>query len=362
MQPAFALHWQAPAGTSYQATMWLPYLKRLGKPYFVLVRTATNFNDVCKVTDAPVILRSGMSELDSIVCDSLKVMFYVNTATRNDHVLRYTKLTHVQLNHGDSDKAPSHNPMFRVYDRNFVAGQAAIDRFAANGVWMPKEMFSIVGRPQVSEVRQAGVHISEVAAPTLLYAPTWSGFYSDSDYSSLSVGLEMLTQALARGATVIFRPHPYARRNPRDKAACEQIIELLAKDAAESSRKHVFGDEAENQLSIVECFNASDAMISDVSSVVGDYLFSEKPFAITAITTPAEHFAAEYPVARAGYVVDAHKRELRGFESVLDDLFGADPLRQVRKEMKSYYLGDISSQDYAGRFFSEARKLFGDAG
>ncbi|MDR1237394.1 MAG: hypothetical protein LBK28_04045, partial [Propionibacteriaceae bacterium] len=170
LQPAFALHWQAPAGTSYQAKMWLPYLERLNKPYFILVRTATNFADICKETDAPVILRGGMSELADIVCDSLKVMFYVNTATRNDHVLRYKELTHVQLNHGDSDKAPSYNPMFRVYDRNFVAGQAAIDRFAANGVWMPKEMFTIVGRPQVADVKQASAPIAELADPTLLYA------------------------------------------------------------------------------------------------------------------------------------------------------------------------------------------------
>src|SRR5699024_12219569 len=55
----------------------------------------------------------------------------------SDLIVSYTQLTHVQLNHGESDKGPSFSPVFRSYDKDFVAGQAAIDRFAANGVAMP---------------------------------------------------------------------------------------------------------------------------------------------------------------------------------------------------------------------------------
>jgi hypothetical protein len=357
LQPAFGLHWQAPAGTAYQAKMWLPYLDRLGVPYFVLVRTTTNLEDVRKVSKAPVILRQGLDELDPVIADSLKVMFYVNTSTRNDHVLRYTQLTHVQLNHGDSDKAPSYNPVFRAFDKNFVAGQAAIDRFAANGVWMPQQMFTIVGRPQVEDVEQARSPIAEITAPVVLYAPTWSGFYADADYSSLPAGPKIVQTLLDRGCSIVFRPHPYARRKPANVRACDEIFAMLEADAAASGRRHVYGAKAEEEWSVFDCFNASDALISDVSSVVGDYLFSEKPVAMAAVTVKVGDFAAEFPVAKATYIIDCYKQKLGNLEAVLDDMLGADSMLATRKELKTYYLGDIPSENYADRFLDEARKL-----
>ena len=44
-------------------------------------------------------------------------------------------------------------------------------------------------------------------------------------------------------------------------------------------------------------------MVSDVSSVVSDYLFSGKPFAMIAVPAEPEVFVVEYPVARASYVI-----------------------------------------------------------
>ena len=53
-------------------------------------------------------------------------------------MVRFNQLTHIQLLHGDSDKASSFNPVTAMFDRIFVAGQAAIDRYAANGVLIPR--------------------------------------------------------------------------------------------------------------------------------------------------------------------------------------------------------------------------------
>ena len=57
--------------------------------------------------------------------------------------------------------------------------------------------------------------------------------------------------------------------------------------------------------SILDTFNQVDALISDVSSVIPDFLYSEKPFALTSMaaeTTTAE-FLADFPLARAGYLL-----------------------------------------------------------
>lgn len=355
-EPVFLVHWNAPAGTAYQLAMWLPYLERLNRKFFVLVRNQTNFHEVVGLTKAPVVMRMGLNQLDEVIAPSLRAAFYVNTATVNNHVVRYTNLKHIQLNHGDSDKVPSHNPVFRLYDKNFVAGQAAIDRFAANGVSMPAEMFTIVGRPQVENVAIATGPIASIANPRVLYAPTWAGFYADSNYSSLLVGYDIIKALVARGCSVVFRPHPYSQRSAALARECDRIRTLLAEDRRTNGRPHVFGAEAEVAMTVADCFNASDAMVSDVSSVVADYLYSEKPFAMVAVSTPASRFPEEFPLARAAYVIDAHGGRLEGLDTALDDLLGSDPLAAARRDLKKYYLGDIPSDRYAQRFLDEASR------
>ncbi|MFI6326795.1 CDP-glycerol glycerophosphotransferase family protein [Micromonospora chersina] len=355
-EPVFLVHWNAPAGTAYQLAMWLPYLERLNRKFFVLVRNQTNFHEVVGLTKAPVVMRMGLNQLDEVIAPSLRAAFYVNTATVNNHVVRYTHLKHIQLNHGDSDKVPSHNPVFRLYDKNFVAGQAAIDRFAANGVSMPAEMFTIVGRPQVENVAIATGPIASIANPRVLYAPTWAGFYADSNYSSLLVGYDIIKALVARGCSVVFRPHPYSQRSAALAGECDRIRTLLAEDRRTNGRPHVFGAEAEVAMTVADCFNASDAMVSDVSSVVADYLYSEKPFAMVAVSTPAARFPEAFPLARAAYVIDAHGGRLEGLDTALDDLLGSDPLAAARRDLKKYYLGDIPSDRYAQRFLDEASR------
>ncbi|MEU4366421.1 CDP-glycerol glycerophosphotransferase family protein [Micromonospora chersina] len=355
-EPVFLVHWNAPAGTAYQLAMWLPYLERLNRKFFVLVRNQTNFHEVVGLTKAPVVMRMGLNQLDEVIAPSLRAAFYVNTATVNNHVVRYTNLKHIQLNHGDSDKVPSHNPVFRLYDKNFVAGQAAIDRFAANGVSMPAEMFTIVGRPQVENVAIATAPIASIANPRVLYAPTWAGFYADSNYSSLLVGYDIIKALVARGCSVVFRPHPYSQRSAALARECDRIRTLLAEDRRTNGRPHVFGAEAEVAMTVADCFNASDAMVSDVSSVVADYLYSEKPFAMVAVSTPAARFPEAFPLARAAYVIDAHGGRLEGLDTALDDLLDSDPLAAARRDLKKYYLGDIPSDRYAQRFLDEASR------
>ncbi|HRA74915.1 MAG TPA: CDP-glycerol glycerophosphotransferase family protein [Propionicimonas sp.] len=353
--PVFAFHWQAPVGTAYQATMWLPYLARLGVPYFILVRTIANFEEVSRLTDAPVILRIGLEDLDPIVCPSLKAVFYANTAVRNSHMIRFPALTHIQLNHGDSDKIASVSPTFRQYDKNFVAGQAAIDRFAKHGVATRADQFVIVGRPQLEHVERVVPGQPLPAAPTVLYSPTWSGFYEDSDYSSLVAGPDIVEALLRRGCTVIFRPHPYARRHKGNSDACDRIIALLTEDAAQTGRAHVHGVAAETDWSVVDCFNACDAMVSDVSSLVSDFLISGKPFAMGAVSAHGPAFVEEFPQAEAAYVIEIENGSPVGIDEVLTDLLGADPKAATRESLRTYYLSDTPPEQCVERFVSQAR-------
>lgn len=351
--PRFVLYWEAGLETTYQISMWLPYLEQIGERFVIVLRHPRNLEAVAALTDRPVVVVRAMDGLDQVLVPSLTTAFYVNNSIRNCHFVRFTELTHVQLNHGDSDKAPSFNPVMRMYDLNFVAGQAAVDRYAANGVTTREDFFRIVGRPQVADVAPAAARPAD-APLTVLYAPTWAGFMADSNYSSLLQGPDIVRELLRRGTTVVFRPHPHAWRSRSLAAACREIEQLLAADAAATGRAHLFGEVAAQQMSVVDCFNAADAMVSDVSSVVPDFLFSGKPFALVAVGTTTEDFVAANPVAEGAYVID---EELTGLGAALDDLLGPDPLRTDRLRLRTAYLGDVERDDYVGLFLDAAREV-----
>lgn len=351
-QPKFYFYWDASAGTVFQAEMWIPYLEQLGERYCIILRNTANYHDLREITDAPIIVRPAMADLDAMVVPSVKATFYVNNAIRNAHFARFFEITHIQLNHGDSDKPPSFNPVMRMYDRNFVAGQAAIDRYSNHGIETSDNFFEIVGRPQIESI--TGPMSESEDVETVLYAPTWAGFMADSALSSLPLGPAMIAELIRLNKRVIFRPHPHSRNNPELAAACEQIIELLAKDNAATQRGHLYGDQAESIMSIVDCFNESDAMIADVSSVVPDYLYSTKPFAVVAMGfDTADEFLEENPVARASYIIEKDGSNLT---TALGQLVSDDQLKALRQQFRLDYLGDFDCQPYSQRFLDVAQR------
>lgn len=350
LAPVFYLHWDAPAEGHYQVTMWVPYLERLGVPFVIIVRSRKQLDALATRVSAPVLLCVTADEIERSILPSVRAVVFVNTALRNAHYLRFNELRSIQLNHGDSDKPASASRQFRAYDRNLVAGQAAVDRFAHYGVEMPRELVRVVGRPQVEGVEQAaGIR---AGAPTVLYAPTWAGYFADSNLSSLPYGVAMVEDLLERGCTIVFRPHAFTPRNPELQAQADRIRALLVDDNRATGRNHLFGAAAESEMSVVDCFNASDAMVADVSSIVSDYLYSEKPFAMASAGMPRADFIAAYPVSQAAYVVDPDRTS---FHAAFDAMFGDDPMRTERAGLRRYYLGDFPAEGYSDVFVQALR-------
>lgn len=357
--PEFVIYTAFPDDASYQVTMWLPYLERLGRRYLVITRTDVPARALATVVDAPVICCRSIEEVEAVLAPSLTTVFYVNASSGNGHMVRHSHLSHVFLGHGDSDKATSSNPTHAMYDALFVAGQAAIERYAAHGVHIPRDRFSIVGRPQVESVVRAERPIAEVAAAAgdaglaVLYAPTWRGAVDETALYSLEHGERIVRALVERGHRVIFRPHPFTHREPEDVALLERIWAVLAADQAATGREHVWGPAAETDMSVFDCFNASDAMVSDVSSVVSDYLFSGKPFAIYSPGLSPEAFVRDFPIARAGYLLAGDASNL---DEVLDLTLSTDPDRSERLVLREAYLGDFPEAGYADAFVREAER------
>ncbi|MEU9506120.1 CDP-glycerol glycerophosphotransferase family protein [Micromonospora sp. NPDC048170] len=357
-QPEFLLHFSAPPGSEYQVTMWLPYLERIGRPFLVMLREPDFLPAVAAATSAPVVYCPTTKAMDEALVPSLRVAFYVNHGAKNSHCIRFTQLTHVQLHHGDSDKAPSANPVSAIFDRIFVAGRAAIDRYARAGVDIPAEKFVIVGRPQVESIQVRPEPVPGPTNPTVLYTPTWTGHNADANYCSLPVAETLLRRLLDRGATVILRAHPYTSQNPASARQLGRLTELLAADRARTGRQHVFGVAASRELTLTECVNRSDALVSDVSGVISDYLYSGKPYAVTDMVGSGDRFPEEFPLAASGYVLH---RDMSNVDEVLGLLLDSDPLAGTRWATRSRYLGDFPTDSYAEGFLGAARREL-DAG
>ncbi|MER7169024.1 CDP-glycerol glycerophosphotransferase family protein, partial [Micromonospora sp. NPDC000207] len=353
LQPEFLLYFSAPPGSEYQVTMWLPYLERIGRPFLVLVREPEFLGPVSAATRAPVVFCPTLKAMDEALVPSLKVAFYVNHGAKNSHCVRFNHLTHIQLHHGDSDKAPSANPVSGIFDRIFVAGQAAVERYARAGVDIPAEKFEVVGRPQVEAIEVRREAVRGLAGPTVLYTPTWTGHHADANYCSLPQGETLVRALLARGATVILRAHPYTTQNPASARQLARLTELLSTDRARTGRPHVFGAAASRDLTLTECVNRSDALVSDVSGVISDYLYSGKPYAVTDMVGEGDRFTERFPLAGSAYVL---RRDMSNVDEVLTALLQTDPAESARWHTRTRYLGDFPAESYAEVFLAAARR------
>ncbi|MGP2437126.1 hypothetical protein [Streptomyces sp. JW3] len=90
---------------------------------------------------------------------------------------------------------------------------------------------------------------------------------------------------------------------------------------------------------LYDCFNVSDAMVSDISSVVSDFIASGKPYAVTdSAELGAEEFKRQNTAVRAAVILDNTAAGLGALLAAVADPAG-DPLAADRGELKRYLLG-----------------------
>ncbi|MFF4569192.1 hypothetical protein [Streptomyces sp. NPDC001410] len=90
---------------------------------------------------------------------------------------------------------------------------------------------------------------------------------------------------------------------------------------------------------LYDCFNVSDAMVSDISSVVSDFIASGKPYAVTdSAERGVEEFKRQNTAVRAATILSNSAAELGGLLDAVRDP-STDPLAEDRGELKRYLLG-----------------------
>lgn len=370
--PAFALTTPRTDGGSYQIGMWLEPVSHFGRNFVIIVRTHDALPQLEAITDRPVLVCESWADLDQVMGDNIRAVFYVNSVGANADLLTYRTAKHVYIGHGDSEKPLSVHPLHAAFDYIAVAGQAAIDRYAKAGLEIPEGKFIQVGRPQLTNGAQLAPALIDVVTPTrplivtesgsieyertdektILYAPTWKGYNELSSYSSLALGKELVTRLIAAGYRAVFRPHPFSLARPGERELCQEITQILETDNSRNKPRHMFGPKLD-AINFSDLMHVSDALIADRSSVVIDYLATGKPIAEIEFPAGALDTQSESDTKFA-YPIN---RTLENLEPTLSEMLGTDPLREDRYRATAYYLGGPSHGPNS-RFTAKLEFLF----
>jgi hypothetical protein len=336
-RPEVIVHLSGPDTAAYQINTWLEALESLDRRVFIVLRDPPLFARMGS-TSIPSLELRDPGELLMLDLRSARIALYPSNTGNNIHLLRLPTLMSAFIGHGDSDKSASNNPFSRAYDELWVAGSAGADRYRRSGLGIHEAQYRFVGRPQVHAISREP-RLGDDDVPTVLYAPTWEGVNLEQEYSSVSaVGVKIVEALLAADppVRVVFKAHPFTgQRDAKYRFVLARIAGLVDDAASRTGIDHriIKGG------SINEWFNRATAIVTDISSVVSDFLASEKPYAVFNHTDLDDAaFRAEFPSTGAGTTIG---RDGRGIAEFIDIVTQAAPdvHAERRAGLATYLLG-----------------------
>ena len=328
-ETVLAIYPDAPANL-YQLRLWLPTLEGLGLPTAVVAQDSRVAAALRTETRLPVYAIGRYATFEAMVeAGSARLALYPAHHTRNFQLMRRADLAHVYLGHGESDKAVSASNQLKAYDFTFAAGQSAIDRAASLPFYDAPSRMIVVGRPQLAHL-QRGPRPPE-AMVTVLYAPTWEGDQPSMHYGSVAVlGAGLVNGLLAAGIRVIYRPHPRAGLSDPAAAVADRAVRQLVERAADHDP--AAGHRVSTGGDVVDELNRADLLVTDLSSLVVDWLPTGRPLLVTRMPSAVE--AASRVLAAAPRLTSTDDPVAR-VRQVLAE--GVD--LEERSALVAYYLG-----------------------
>ena len=283
-----------------------------------------------------------------------KVVLYVNQNARNFQMMRYGRMWHVFVNHGESDKMYMTTNQFKAYDYALIAGDAARDRLA-EALWdydLDARTIAI-GRPQADHFAGAAPYPDDDRT-VVLYAPTWEGDRGAAAYGSIaSHGTVIAEQVLASPRhRLVYRPHPRSGvLDPAYRAAHERIVAAIsAANAADPAAHHLYDDGGDLGWQLAD----ADVAITDISAMIYDRLAVGKPLIVTRPVSP------EADVDERGYLSDANWLTAADAPSVLArvDAAASDAEELARlQHWVARYFGDTTPGAATERFHAAVEWL-----
>jgi hypothetical protein len=335
----------------YQIAQWLPVIEKSPADLnaVIITRSAATTEELRKLTNVPIIHARTFDLLMSLLqLSKFKAIIYVNNSYQNFQTLSYQQAVHIHVNHGESDKISMVSNQAKAYDRVFVAGPAAKDRYLKAVAWIDQNKLITVGRPQL-DLGQTPF-TAEPKLKTITYAPTWEGEDEANNYTSMDLyGKKIIDAALSQSdCRTIYKPHPriLTSKDPEVVAAHKYIISRLNKTPHQVLLE---GD-------VIEVLLGTDLLISDISSVTLDYLYL-KPEGAIFLSDRRTDFAAlesESPVASAATIIDGESVD--ELSTRLKKTLEKDDLAAKRAEVCRYYFGGIAAGESSKTYFAAILK------
>lgn len=244
-------------------SIWEPYLLSMPYKYAVIANNYDN-KDISAIQSPLFFSKEGITIGQLLKIDSLKIFLYPTNRPNNfGYINKFPHIQHIFIGHGDSDKLSSSSRFSTVYDFLFVADNKAHLRYAYRGVNIPYERFIPIGAPVTPGLN---VHLlKNNKIQNILYAPTSEGKASDSNFSSLfTFEVTTIFNSILDKINIDFRPHPgMGERLETYKVLKTQLVKKFSK-----------------KLTKEQAYNLADIIICDISGVMSEFLFTNKPIIV----------------------------------------------------------------------------------
>ena len=148
-----ALYVSGPEGVGYQANMWIPVLERLSVKCAIVIRERYIARELFPTT-LPIYYLNNLRDLELLEQAGFRTILYPANPQRNVQALRFYRLNHFFINHGESDKHSMASNNAKAYDRVLVAGEAAVRRHLEALMELDASRLVRVGRPQLDLPRE----------------------------------------------------------------------------------------------------------------------------------------------------------------------------------------------------------------
>ncbi len=343
LSPEVVFYYSRPEAVGYIANVWVPVLEQLDRRVVVLAREQYNA-DLVETTSLPVVCVGAANDIERVVPHSVRLAMYPSNVAKNNHLIRVPGIVDVFIGHGDSDKGGSATTLTRIFDEAWVSGPAARERYHVEQVGVRDDQIREIGRPQLAEIERASAREEGDGGDggtTVLYAPTREGFFASWQYSSvLAQGATILESLIAMpGVRVLFKPHP---GTGTDDPAFGLEVERLVRMVAGAGRPH---EVVESTEGLYSAFNRADVLVSDISSVITDFLASGKPYVVTDPSGgDVEDFREAFPSARGAWVLTGNGS---GIVEAVEDARGGDRYSAARARTAAHLLGEVSGDPLA---------------
>lgn len=341
----------------YQMRQWYAPLVELSKTYPVVVisRSPGAMLKLMEECPLPVVYLRKIIDFENFLGQQkIKLMLYVNQNTKNFQAMRYGRMWHVFINHGESDKAYMSSNQYKAYDYAMIAGQAAADRLQSN-LWDydVDRRALVIGRPQADHFVGDLPYVPDERT-VVLYAPTWEGDRESMSYGSVFThGVTLAKQILADPRyRLIYRPHPRSGvSNPDYGVANREIITAIAEaNRADTAAHHIYDDGP----TVGWQLTAADVAITDVSAMVYDRLATGRPLIVTRPASPLAE------VEERGYLGSAEWLRVEDASSVVEHVQrvqnDSEALGRLNRWV-DYHFGDTTPGAATARFHAAVETL-----